>query len=174
MQDYSIETLTHLFQSHYGLLIGIARCYAPAPDLVHDIMQEAFIDFVNDALKGNRDFDRDISPLLCTIVKNRAIKHWAERRKNTPEVLQEIAERLSRETEEAREEQLQDEIRHLKDCMGMLPFESRRLIEQHYRLGYSMEEIARFEQRKPDAIRQAVCRIRLRLRECIEKKLKKE
>lgn len=171
MQEISIESVTRLFQAHYGLLLGVARRYAPAPDLVYDILQQAFVDFVDDALKGNRDFSRDVSPLLYQIVKNRALKHWAERRKGTPETLQRIAERLSADANEEKTEHWQDEVRHLKDCMRLLPETSRRLVERHYHEGLSMEELARREQRKAGTIRQAICRIRLRLRECIEKKL---
>ncbi len=170
MQEINVETITSLFQLHYGLLLGVARRYAPAPDLVHDIVQQAFVDFVDDALKGKRDFSRDISPLLYRIVKNRAIKHWAERRKNMPETLQKIAQRLSADANDDVPEHWQDEVRYLEECVRSLPESSRRLIEQHYRQGISMEEMARRGRRNPAAVRQAICRIRLRLKGCIEKK----
>lgn len=174
MQEINIETVSRLFQAHYGLLLGVARRYAPAPDLVHDILQQAFVDFVDDALKGKRDFSRDVSPLLYQIVKNRALKHWAERRQSTPETLQRIAERLSANDSEENTQRWQDEVRYIQECLQLLPEPSRRLIERHYREGLSMEEMAQREERKPGTIRQTIFRIRLRLRECIEKKLSEE
>lgn len=169
-----LETLIRTFQSHYDLLVTVAVRYAPAPDLVYDIVQQAFVDFVEGMRKNPKDLSEiKIVPFLYEITKNRAIKHWAEQRKKRPEVLQRVGQRLAAQIRED-EEQQNDEIRFLRDCIKRIPLQGQRLIEQHYLDGLSMEEIARRERRKAATIRQMFCRIRLQLRKCIQKKLDSE
>lgn len=165
------ETIARLFLSRYGLLVGVAMRYAPAPDLIDDIVQQAFVDFVEDVENNDRDLEKDATPLLYKITKHRAIKFWNRRRRGRSEVLQQIAERLAADPRPEDLAKIEEEIRTLRHCLEKLPPQSRELIETHYHQGISMEEIARRENRKPGTIRQIFCRIRDRLRECIQKNI---
>ncbi len=59
----------------------------------------------------------------------------------------------------------------LETCKEKLSEDQRALIESRYQTGQSVEEHARRTGRNPSALRVALMRIRIALRECIEKSL---
>lgn len=59
----------------------------------------------------------------------------------------------------------------LEACKAKLPIHQRALIESRYQPGQSLEEHARQTGKNPSALRVALMRIRIALRECIEKSL---
>ena len=169
-QSLDLTALVHLFQDHYGLMIAVAVRNAPSPDLVHDIIQQVFVDFIEDALRAKRDYQKDIAPFLTTLTKNRAMDCWREHKKNSPERLQRIAEQIA--TRGNGDKSFgNDQILSLRMCMKKLPPTTRQMIERHYFYGISMEDIARQEERKVVTIRSFFCRIRQKLRECIEREI---
>ena len=174
------EPIVRAFQSRYGLVVGVARRYAPTPDLVYDIAQQAFIDFFEGAIKGNWDLEQDVRPILYTITKNRALKFGRRRKQDSSEVLQLVWERLmslTRENQDAMSdegEELEKEVQILNQCVNKLPEKSRRYIEQHYFDGIAIKDIAQQETMDAGVLRQAFCRIRAKLRDCVEKTLKSD
>lgn len=69
----------------------------------------------------------------------------------------------------------EDDDRYLKaleSCQAKLSAEERELIEARYRPGRSLHSLAEKQQRKPAALRVALMRIRLALRDCIERTLR--
>lgn len=67
MQDR--ENLTRLFQSHYGLVVGAACRYAPAPDCIDDIVQKVYVEFVSKSLEGKLEVEKNAGALLFQIAK---------------------------------------------------------------------------------------------------------
>lgn len=153
-------------------MIAVACRYAPSPDLAYDIVQQAFVDYVQYALRGNYDPERDVTPLLYQITKIRAKKYWKERSQGGSDVMQQIAEQLADEPDQENLEQENDELRFLRHCLNKLSSQSRELVEQHYYQGMSFETIAKQTQKKSGTVRQACTIIRRKLRECIESMLK--
>jgi RNA polymerase sigma-70 factor (ECF subfamily) len=60
----------------------------------------------------------------------------------------------------------------LEACKSKLSENQLALIESRYRPGHSLDELARQTGRNPSALRVALMRIRIALRECVEKSLK--
>lgn len=170
--DRQLEEATQEFQRWYGLVLSVARRYAPSPEWVQDVVQQVFIDFVTATLKGNRDPSRDLAPYLHQITRNRALKFWREERHRQPEIQQRIGERLARLQRQRNEsdEEANRQLEQLRRCTGELPEKSRRLIERHYFQGSSLEEIARDESIPSGTLRKAMYRIRIQLRDCMERK----
>lgn len=167
-QSFDSTAIARLFEEHYGLMVTVTVRYAPLPDLVYDIIQQVFIDFIEDAAKGKRDYQKDIAPFLATLTKNRAIDFWREHSKHSPESLQRIVERFA-EKQDVEESARDIGLVAMRNCMKKLPPTTRQMVERHYYHGTSMEDIARQEQRKVTTIRSFFCRIRQKLRECIER-----
>ena len=165
-QDVDAGKLAQAFQDCYGLIVAVARRFAPSPDLAYDVAQQSFVDFAEYAAQGKVDWSKDVTPLLYRIAKFRALKLWEDRKRQSGGVFAEIAENLAAEPEDDRET---EDFRTLRLCLEKLPPQSRELIERYYYHDDSMNDIARQKERTPGAIRQAMYTIRLKLRECIER-----
>lgn len=174
-QKLDISEVSRIFQSKLGLIADVARQYAPAPDMVYDIVQQAFVDFAGSMLKGGYDENRDIVPLLYQITKNRALKSWRELRDRIPENRRKIAEQmmqLAQKRFENRKDDFEADRRFdaLYDCLDALPEKSREIVRKHYFDAVPIVELAETLQYKPDALRQMFLRIRTKLKKCIEKR----
>lgn len=165
-----IGTLVRLFQDRHGLVLAAARRFSPTPELAYDIVQQVFLEFVQTGMRRGWDLEREIDPLLYGITKNVAMKCWRQERRQQPDAIRRLGERFLRAGGSgSADPRGASEIDALFDCLKKLTFKSRRLIEQYYFEDVPMEEICRQYQSKPNAIHQAFCRIRARLRECIRK-----
>lgn len=169
--------LARFFESRYGLVLGIARRYAPAPDMAYDIAQQSFVMFLKGVREKGWDLEADRTALLCGIVKNIAIRTWTREQKNISMPRQMIAEKfLDQLSKEEYEPKWQghaidlSELRldALKACTEKLPQEGRAYLEQHYREGVTLEEIAQRNGVKPNTIRKMFCRLRKSLQRCID------
>lgn len=172
-QQHDIEDLARIFMEHYPLVIGIIRRYSVDPDALHDFVHQVFIQFVQGYLKFHWDLSRDIKPLLGELTRNTVVSSWRKER-NFSQAMTNLRERMLAEASAGSVERIEEKTRMridaLKECLETLPPHSRRLIEDHYFHGMSMSEIARAQEAKDTRIRQALCRIRHKLRECIERK----
>ncbi len=169
-----VDEIARQFQERYGLMLAVARRYAPTPDSVYDIVQQVFIEFVRCSVQGKLDSERDVTPLLHQITKIQAIKYAAEWKRHSPQTLQTIAQELAGNAETVEPEYALEELTLLRRCLEKLPPQSRELIERHYKQGVSLEEIARQSERKAVSLRSIFCRIRQKLRECIERNKRSE
>lgn len=177
-QEASVDKLVGLFESKYALFVAVARRHAPAPDLVYDIVQQAFLDFLRGLQEKNWDLTEDVTPLIVRFVKDRALLSWREKRRAAPEVIEAIGQRFltlqNARKEKDMAETMTDEIQAMKACVGELPSQSRNFIQLFYTEGWTAEQIAERQKIKPDAVRQRLCRIRAALRKCIKCRLQKE
>lgn len=169
--DVDADEIAKMFQDRYGLLLAVARRYAPAPDLVYDIVQQAFVSFMKYAMKTPLDPERDITPFLHEITKNLAIKHWKEQAYRRTEIIQAVGERLAEREFINLEyaEEHENTLKRLGNCMEKLQPQSRDLLEQYYFNDDSINDISSRTNRSSGAIRKALCVIRFKLRECIER-----
>lgn len=168
--ESQLESIAQEFQSQYALILYTARLYAPTPELVQDVVQQVFIDFMEAAMKGQWDASRDSGPYLRQITKNRAIKHWKDERHKLPEIQRRIGERLAqlqrhRENEPDKENRQLD---RLEECTGKLPEKSRQLLELHYTENLTLEAVAERLSMPSSTVRKAMYRIRIQLRDCME------
>lgn len=165
-----------LFASRYDLVLATARRYAPNPSLAHDIAQQAFVVFFDNATKNSWDVDNKLDALLHGIVKNIARQIWAKEKKNSSEAMKLISERFFRQTPTDDDEVCRQtrRIEILRTCMSRLSEKNREIIDLYYKQGIRLDEIGKRNGMKHAAVRQLLCRLRAKLRDCISKTLEKE
>lgn len=172
------DIVDELFFSRYGMVIGIAKKYAPNADLADDIVQQAYVDFAQGLKKHDWKIDENAGPLLATITKNVAIRHWRDSRKHASAKQRRLDEFLRELTETHLPDPegipWQDEIVYLKGCLERLPPKSRELIEQRYFLEVTVQEISELTGAATRTIQQTIRRIRDKLKSCIEFAMKQK
>lgn len=162
-----------LVLAHHGFVKARALRLAPLPGLADDITQQVFLEFL--AKQQQWDLEADVKPLLATMTRHVAMRCWRERTRQLPEVVRDLAEHVRALAEveaESAEARWEDELPALRRCVEKLPDQSRALVDLHYHGGLSTVEIAEQLAMKADAVRQAICRVRGQLRECIERALR--
>lgn len=173
-----IETLIFHFQSQHGLIVRVAFRYAPCSDLVYDIVQQVFIDFVNFATARNWDPSQDSTGILYRLTRDRALMVWRNYQKHSTKGMMKIADRLieaaKRNQTESQEdlERMNGELQALYACIEQLPRQSQDLLRRHYYHKVPIKTLADELSARPGTIRQIFTRIRRKLRLCIEKRLK--
>lgn len=167
----SREELNHLFQSCYGQVLGAAYRYAPSEDLIDDIVQQTYLEFLTKSLEGTLKIEKDAGSLLYQISKRRACDLWRKRSKETPTPVDILALRLIHPEDENEADMLETEsqLKKLALCIEKLPPKSKAMLEQHYFDGVAMKEIAQEQQKSENAIYRTFYRIRINLKTCIEK-----
>ena len=178
MMESRSQTVNDCFFSRYGVVLGTARRYAPDADLAKDIVQQAYVDFVEGVQKKQWDLSIDVGPLLATITKNAALRLWKERQKNSTEKRRKFGEFLRLICEEYLAEYekkpWEDELAAMTQCIDRLPSKSRELIDMRYFLNTSVSEISKLSGANPKTVQQMLRRIREKLRLCIEIALKQQ
>jgi RNA polymerase sigma-70 factor, ECF subfamily len=165
--DPRLDSLIH---AHEGFVRAWAIQLAPAPGLADDIMQQVFTEFI--AKFAQWDLNSDLRPLLLGMVRNVARRSWREKARAMSPEMQALAEHIRKivETQEAAPF-CEDEKQALRLCLGQLSPRSRKLVELHYDLGVPAVDLASQVAMTADAVRRALFRIRLTLRECIERRI---
>jgi RNA polymerase sigma-70 factor (ECF subfamily) len=162
--------VAQLVLSHHGFVRALAFKLAPWPGLVDDISQQVFLEFLAKQEKWN--LEQDLRPLLATMTRHVAARYWRERKRTMPEVMRELADYV-RELAAAREVPAREEekLAALRSCVEKLPDKGRTLLALYYDTGIPTMDIAAQMEMHPDAVCQALCRLRGRLRDCIERAL---
>ena len=159
------------FLSHHGFVKGLALRHAPLPGIADDILQQVFVEFV--AKADQWDLDTDVKPLLATMTRTVALRHWREKTRDMPEVVRKLAEHVRMLAEErSPSPRYEDEISILRTCVEKLPDKSRTLIDLYYYDDIKTPQIAERLGMKADTVCRAMGRLREKLRECIDRGMK--
>jgi RNA polymerase sigma-70 factor (ECF subfamily) len=159
-----------LFLANHGFVKGLALKHAPWPGLADDIVQQVFLEFA--AKEKQWDLDSDVKPLLATMTRFVALRYWRERTHQLPEVVQQLAEHVRQLAEERHgEPRYDDELDALRRCLEKLPSKSRAFVDLYYFAENSTAEIATQMNMKSDTVCRALCRLREKLRGCLERVL---
>ncbi|MDO5554983.1 MAG: sigma-70 family RNA polymerase sigma factor [Planctomycetia bacterium] len=165
------EKAGKLFMQHYPLIRHIALMNAPVRDLRDDIVNDAYVSFVENAYRY--DLESDVRPLLRTIVVARAKDHWRNHLRQLPEPIVQLLEVIQKDMElkddPARFLTLDEELAALDACLSKLSPEARDLIQKVYFDGMTVAEIARDARLNPDNLYKTMLKIRLVLRNCMDK-----
>lgn len=168
------ETATRLFLKYQGIIRSIAFDFAPSYDLLDDIVNDTFVNFVGNADRW--DYDQEILPLLRQITYSVAMMHWRVYTKNLPSVFGAIFSYLRTENEGAgpvdNSRDLEQELLSLELCKKKLLPKYRMLLDAHYVEGIKLTDLAQSQNIKIGTLRKMMCRVRDSLRSCIEKMLR--
>ena len=164
--------VAQLVLSHHAFVRALAFKLAPWPGLVDDISQQVFLEFLAKQEKWN--LEEDLRPLLATMTRLVAARYWRERKRTLPDVVCELAEYVRDLAAEQAVPACEDEkLAALRGCVEKLPDKGRTLLGLYYETGISTVDIAAQMEMHPDAVCQALCRLRGKLRDCIARALGK-
>ncbi len=163
--------MIELFQTHKGLIVDIARSYAPNFDVVQDIIQQVYLEFIRKCEKKNWNQDGNLGPLLGQMTKFIAMRQWKKYQSEKGIHFQRLGEYLLKFQEKRRAEHdpppNDAEVAAMKKCIEKLTSKSRQIIELRYFLEHSAKDIAIILGVKENSIVQSLGRIRAKLKECI-------
>lgn len=169
--DRRENRIVQLFLDHHHFVRGMAVRLAPYPHMADDVVQQVFTELLVGKDKWNTE--QDVRPLLATLTRNIAYAAWRQKAKSLPEKLEKIADHVRKIAKDnVRPEQFEQEQAVLYQCLDQLPAKSRDLIQIHYFEGVKIKELADRLELKSNTLCRAFCRLRDKLRDCIEKKLK--
>ncbi|MDO5552173.1 MAG: sigma factor-like helix-turn-helix DNA-binding protein [Planctomycetia bacterium] len=165
-----------LFLAHYHYVEAVAFNAAPLASVQHDIVNDAFVVFVEKATTW--EINEDIKPLLRQITQNIAKRYWEDHLRNQPEKIQQLyhyglgsPDLFFKEEEEST---FSEYLSALRFCMDKLPALSRELVEFFYVQGLAFTEIASRTGRKVKTLRKALSRLRRSIGKCILSVIKTE
>lgn len=173
-----MTTINGLFQEHYSFVVSVARWHAPSQELADGIVQQVYIEFAQCGTEGKLDLNQSIRSFLYHLTKRQAALAWrkrsTEQKRYRPieELSEFLADSAGAGPEDDQYEQLENEVTLLNDCLEALSDKSRDIITRHYFNKISIKQIAEDENQTASAMRHFFCRVRMKLKQCIEKKQK--
>jgi RNA polymerase sigma-70 factor (ECF subfamily) len=170
-QSGDLEAFGDLVESFQGPVRGfIAMLGAPA-DAVEDVAQETFLLAYRDLNRFERG--KPFGPWLRGIARNLVRRHRTEATGTSRLKQEAVARLLAARDAEPDAGGFPDRFRkeHLLECLKLLPERSVALIRGKYADGRDSTAIARSMNVRPEAVRMALVRIRLKLRECIGRRM---
>lgn len=179
-EHFNLEKASRQFEARYPLILEAARRYAPGSDLAYDVAQQTFVIFIEGVKNKGWNTDKNLNSLLYTIAKNVAKKMWEKELKHSATAMRTIGERLIRAQERLnpfdfgiteKNDVGQERLDALKQCMAKLDAKSLEYLEFHYCQRITLEKIAERKSINAFTVRKFFSRLRLRLRDCIEKSL---
>ena len=159
---------TQLVAQQHQQLRSFVRTLGVAPDWVDDLAQEALL--VAWREQDSFDRQRDLGKWLRGIARNLVRNELRKRRRQERLLHQGLAELLVRaaEVEPQNEAWAECRVPVLRDCVEQLAPKSRELVSGRYGDGWKAPDLADHFNMTPTAVRQALVRIRLQLKRCIE------
>lgn len=167
--DSAISTeFTQLVAQQHQQLRSFVRTLGVAPDWVDDLAQESFL--VAWRERDSFDHQRDLGKWLRGIARNLVRNELRKRKRQERLLHQGLAELLVRvaEVEPQPESSAECRVPVLRDCVEQLATKSRELVSGRYGDGWKAPDLADHFNMTPTAVRQALVRIRLQLKRCIE------
>ncbi len=157
-----------LVLQHQGRLRMFIRLLGATPDAVDDLAQDAFV-IAYERLETLDDEDQ-AGPWLRSIARNlvrNESRKSVRRRRVVSTSLSEVMMDVSDESIDVGSWS-EDWFAALHECVERLPREARSLVDGRYRNGHTATQLAGASDSTPQAVRQSLCRVRERLRKCVQ------
>ena len=164
------STFLRLFLGSERELYRYVSALVPAQQDASEIVQQTAL--VLWEKYDEYDPDLPFTPWACRFALN-VVRQWIAKNQRWKALLEhDLAEKFL-----ARRETLKPEfdrrLQYLSDCLHKLPNDQKQMIEQYYHAQLGIEEIADQHQKSIEAVYKFLQRIRLALKNCIERKLKR-
>lgn len=166
-----LEAFGDLSEAFHGSICGFVAMLGVAPDDVEDVAQETFLAAYREL--GRFEAGRPFGPWLRGIARNLVRKLRTQTSRTSLQRREIVARLLAAREPEPEEEGFADRFRmeDLRECLRLLPGRATAMVQMRYREGKNSKEIARKMGLSAEAVRMALVRIRLNLRECIGRRL---
>jgi RNA polymerase sigma-70 factor, ECF subfamily len=157
-----------LVREHQAGLRAFIRALGADEAFVDDLAKEAFIVAYRrlDDFEAGTDFGRWLRGIARHLVANERRKD-ARRSRLLPLAVADIL--LNREPADAPVD-FARLLPVMQECVGQLPPRNQELLQRRYAGGENAQSLARELRLKADAVRQTLLRIRVAVKECIERK----
>jgi RNA polymerase sigma-70 factor (ECF subfamily) len=157
-----------LLGQHYRSLYAYAISLGADLHQADDIMQDASVVLWKqfDQFEPGTSFVRWGRVIVHNVFRNHRRLQWRRQNLFSPTLIAKLFE-----TQCAAEELLEVRLIALRECLKRLPGADRKLVNAFYQKGSTLAEKAKSARKKPNALHKAVSRIRLRLSQCIDRKL---
>lgn len=153
------------------MLYAYIRSLLPDSEAVQDVLQETNLVL----WRRSEEFEpgTNFVAWACKVAYFQVLAFYRDNKRDSMVFNVELVSMLARQNEEklAGSQNLQ---RILSQCLAKLPEQSRRLIQQRYAPGASVQSIAEEQGRSVGAVSQTLYRIRQLLQECVQKNLASE
>ena len=167
--------MRQLVEMHVDFVRRFLSQFVTDPVQVDDLCQDTFISMFR-SLPTYRA-ESKFSTWLLGISRNLALTHLrnqGRRRRREGEAMAALVhqwqiEQLESDSPEAESE---NKLASLQQCLAGLAPTARELVQRYYFEDVSAEEIAEQSGRKSGSVRMTLLRIRKRLRECVENKMR--
>ena len=167
--DQAIQQMASLWVRHQSRIAAFISTAVSDFHVAEDLLQDVAVDVAKKF--GDYDQQRPFAPWAVGIARNCVAAYY--RKQGTAKVkfgdnfLSEISEAMLR----IEKTSLDDRYEALEHCLESLSGDSRRVIEQRYRLTRSVSEIGEAMQLSVSAVSVRLHRIRKSLAECVERRM---
>jgi len=157
-------------REHQAGLRAFIRALGADEAWVDDLAQEVFIVAYRrlNQFEPGTDFGKWLRSIARYLVANERRKEARHSRLLPFAVVDAL---LAHEPENAAETSIADLLPAMRDCVEQLPPRSRELLQRRYSDNENAATLARGLRMNADAVRQQLLRIRLAVRECVERKV---
>ncbi|WP_197994896.1 sigma-70 family RNA polymerase sigma factor [Gimesia panareensis] len=160
-----------MLTAHQSKLYAYIRSLLPDSQAVQDVLQETNLVL----WRRSEEFEpgSNFVAWACKVAYFQVLAYYRDNKRDSMVFNVELVSMLAKQNEEkmAGPRDLQ---RVLSSCLAKLPEQSRRLIQQRYAAGGSVQAIAEEQGRSVGAVSQMLYRIRQLLQECVQKSLASE
>jgi len=166
------EAFRAIVIAYQAMLQAIACFRTGNPDLAEEIVQQTFIHAYNDLADFRADGDFGVwLRVLCHYEILSELKRVARDRSNRARYQMELCAQLATEALNVDAQASDEATGALEECLRQLPPTSASLITGKYADGRSVQELATMHGRTVTWVTTTLYRLRLGLRECIERRL---
>lgn len=168
-QAADVDAFAPLVRRHLSMVRAFVALRLPITNLADEITHETFVFAFRNISKCDpqKSFRAWLQAIAWNLIRAE-LQRFAREQKKLSQFEQAQLAGLNRGTPS---ESAPDEALFLEECLGQLPAEMRRLVEERYRHGLSAEELGAAVGRTSEWARITLFRIRKQLRACIEGKI---
>jgi RNA polymerase sigma-70 factor, ECF subfamily len=169
MQPATRGVLVDAFVQYRDALFAFAFVLVRSRELAADVLSEAGLAVVEAEARGVRP--DHVGAWLRALVRHRAANHFRRR------ALADRFETIADAVEEAFVETWTDaeaaavRARHLAICLDKLAPRARQIVDERYRRGRSIEDVARTVGWKPSPVKVALAKARRVLADCVRRRM---
>jgi RNA polymerase sigma-70 factor (ECF subfamily) len=163
--DHDAQFLRLFLQSERELFRYVAALVPNVLD-AEEIVQQTAVELWRKF--DQYDAQQPFTPWACRFALN-MVKRWVASRQRWQALLERgLAEELVNRRDQLRP-QFEKRLRHLDQCLEKLPPEQRGIVEAYYFRRQSIDAIAARTRRSVESVYKTLQRVRLMLRQCIER-----